>query len=219
MTDIEDNTSRPETLRGLIMDFGGVLTTPLQDAMIRFSDDAGIELQDLVRAALGAYAGSDDSLVTEFETGRISEDVFSRAFAARLTKLSGKPVMHEGLVRRLFGSLHLEEDMVALVGAARAAGYKTALLSNSWGMDLYPHHRLDPLFDAIVISGHVGLRKPDPAIFALTTERLALDPSECVFVDDHPGHLEAARAVGMRTLLHTTPNATIAALRGLLDLP
>ena len=109
------------------MDFGGVLTTPLQDAMIRFSDDAGIELQDLVRAALGAYAGSDDSLVTEFETGRISEDVFSRAFAARLTKLSGKPVMHEGLVRRLFGSLHLEEDMVALVGAARAAGYKTAL--------------------------------------------------------------------------------------------
>jgi putative hydrolase of the HAD superfamily len=211
------NTSPP--LEGLIVDFGGVLTSPLQEAMIEFAGAAGIDFQDLVRAALGAYSGSSDSLVTDFETGIISEEEFSRAFAARLTELSGVPISPHGLVTKLFAGLSLEEDMLEMVAAVRAAGYKTALLSNSWGLDLYPHERLDPLFDAVVISGRVGLRKPDPAIFTLTTDRLRLQPSECLFVDDHPGHLDAATEAGMQTLLHTSPATTIAALRTLLGLP
>jgi putative hydrolase of the HAD superfamily len=206
-------------IQGLIVDFGGVLTTPLQDAMVQFASDAGIDLQDLVRAALGVYTGSSDSLVTDFETGKISEDEFSRAFAERLTESTGTPISHAGLVKRLFGRLRLEDDMLEMVAAVRAAGYKTALLSNSWGLDLYPSKRLAPLFDAMVISGEVGLRKPDAAIFRMTVARLGLHPTQCLFVDDHPGHVEAAREVGMHALLHVRPAATIAELKRLLTVP
>jgi epoxide hydrolase-like predicted phosphatase len=203
--------------RALIVDFGGVLTTPLQDAMAEFCADTGIELQDLVRAALGAYTGHEDSLVTDFETGKISEEEFARAFSARLKEISGRVIEPEGLVRRLF-RVRLEESMLDTVRSARRSGLKTGLLSNSWGTDLYPRRRLAELFDAVVISGEVGLRKPDPEIFRLTTDKLGVEPRECVFVDDHPGHLQAALEVGMTTVLHRSPEVTLAELRGLLGI-
>lgn len=206
-------------LKALIVDFGGVLTTSLQDAMVAFAAEAGIELQDLVRAALGAYSGGEDSLVTDFETGRIPEADFAVEFAARLREYSGVAIDPEGLIERLFATLRLEEEMFDVVAAARAAGLRTGLLSNSWGTGLYPQDRLEPLFDAIVISGEVGLRKPDPAIFELTSTKLGVAPTACVFVDDHPGHLTAAAELGMTPVLHRTPAATVAELRTLLALP
>ena len=145
----------------LIIDFGGVLTTPLQDAMAVFAESQGIELQDLVRVALGLYTGTEDRLVHDFETGAISEEDFAKGFAARLQEASGVRVSPEGLVQRMF-AVDLEEDMLSAVGAVKAAGFKTALLSNSWGSSLYPRARLAVLFDALVISGEVGMRKPDP---------------------------------------------------------
>jgi putative hydrolase of the HAD superfamily len=204
--------------RALVVDFGGVLTTSLQEAMVEFAQDAGIELQHLARAALGGYMGADDPLVFDFETGRISEPDFTVAFARRLREESGVEVEPHDLVPRMFGRLRLEEDMLAAVAAARAAGLKTCLLSNSWGTTLYPRERLDPLFDVSVISGEVGLRKPDPAIFTLTIERLGVPGSECVFVDDHPGHLTSAAEAGMTTVLHREPARTIAELESLLGL-
>jgi epoxide hydrolase-like predicted phosphatase len=207
----------PRRYNALIVDFGGVLTTPLQDAMQEFAEDLGLELQDLVRVALAAYTGSEDSLVTDFETGRISEEEFSVAFAARLTETSGKHVPAEDLVKKLF-RMRLEEPMFEFVAAAKATGYRTGLLSNSWGTDVYPRHRFDGLFDEVVISGEVGLRKPDPAIFELMTEKLAVPASESVFVDDHPGHLQAALEHGMTTVLHRSPAETIAELQRLLGI-
>jgi putative hydrolase of the HAD superfamily len=203
----------------LIVDYGGVLTTPLQDSMVRFAQETGIELQDLVRAALGAYADVDDELVVAFETGRISEDEFSEAFARRLSDGTGVTVESEGLIRRIFAGLELEEAMVSALESARAAGLKTGLLSNSWGASLYPRELLDELFDAVVVSGEVGMRKPDPAIFALITQRLGVDADRCVFVDDYPGHLESAATAGMITVLHTSPAETIAELERLFEVP
>ena len=215
------SSSTPEAdkvrFEALIVDFGGVLTTPMQDAMVRFADELGIELQDLVRAALGAYSGGEDRLVVDFETGRISEEEFAVAFARRLEDTTGRPIDPEGLVGRIF-RLEIEEAMMDLVAAARASGYRTALCSNSWGTRLYPRDRLDPIFDVIVISGEVGLRKPDPAIFELTTKKLGVEPRACVFVDDHPGHLSSALQIGMTTVLHRTPRTTISEVTGLLSL-
>lgn len=204
--------------KAIIVDFGGVLTTPLQDAMAAFADDAGIELQDLVRAALGAYSGGEDDLVIGFETGRISEHEFAEAFSKRLSHISGKEISTENLLGRLF-SLRLEEDMFTAIELARAAGYKTGLCSNSWGVELYPMERLEALFDAIAISGLVGLRKPDVAMFRHITDELRVPPHECVFVDDHPGHLKSALAEGMVTVLHRSPDETIAELERLLETP
>lgn len=202
--------------QALIVDFGGVLTTPLQGSMERFADELEIEMGDLVRVALAAYSGEHDALVVGFETGRISEDDFARAFAERLSEVSGKTIHHEGIVDKIFGTLEAEEEMFEAVLSARRAGLKTALLSNSWGLGVYPRDRFTEMFDVVIISGEVGLRKPDPAIFTLTVERLGVGASECVFVDDHPGHLEAAREAGMATVLHRTPGETISELRDVL---
>ena len=210
-------TDRPAPLEALVVDYGGVLTSPLQEAMAAYADELGIELQDLVRAALGAYSGEGDALVTDFETGRISEEEFATAFATRLQEISGRPVAPDNLVGKLF-RLRLEEEMLDVVRRVRAAGNKTALLSNSWGTRLYPRDRLDPLFDVVVISGEVGLRKPERAIFELTSEKLDVRPERCLFVDDHPGHLEAALEYGMATVLHRSPAETVKELESLFAL-
>ena len=202
----------------LIVDFGGVLTTPLQDAMVHFADDLGIELQDLVRVALGAYAGQEDDLVHRFEKGHIDDEEFAADFAARLQAETGKSVDPEGLVGRIFAGMKAEEAMMEAVVTARRQGYKTALLSNSWGLSLYPRHLFPEMFDVVVISGEVGLRKPDTAIFELTIEKLGLAAERCVFVDDHPGHLKGALETGMTTVLHRSPDQTIAELEELLEI-
>jgi len=204
--------------RALVIDFGGVMTTSLQNAMAAFAMANGIEMQHLVRAALSAYMGAEDDLVTDFETGHIPEADFSVAFAARLKEYSGVHVEHDGLVARLFEALDLEELMFELVERAKVGGYKTALLSNSWGMELYPIDRIRELFDVVVISGEVGLRKPDPDIFKLTVDKLGLEADACVFVDDHPGHLKAAQAAGMTTVLHKSPAQSIPEVEALLSL-
>jgi epoxide hydrolase-like predicted phosphatase len=202
----------------LVVDYGGVLTTPLQEAMLAFATEIGLELQDFVRVALAPYAGGEDSLITDFETGRISEEEFSTAFAARLSEITGKEIQPANLVARLFGGVRLEESMLAAVARVHEAGLKTALLSNSWGLDLYPKERFRELFDAVVISGEVGLRKPDRAIFDLLLERLDVPADACLFVDDHPGHLHAGAELGLKTLLHVTPERTISELEAVLGL-
>lgn len=203
-------------IKALVVDYGGVLTTPLQEAMVAFATEIGLELQDFVRVALAPYAGGEDSLITDFETGRISEQEFSTAFAARLGEVTGEEIDPTNLVSKLFGGVALEASMLDAVARVRAGGLKTALLSNSWGLDLYPMDQFAQLFDVVVISGEVGLRKPDRPIFDLLLKRLELSAEQCLFVDDHPGHLHAAAELGIETLLHVTPEQTISELEGRL---
>ena len=199
----------------LIVDYGGVLTTSIQDSMQVFANEEGIELQDLARIALAAYVEGDDDLVTAFETGRISEEDFSLEFAQRLAYATGKEIDPERFVARMFGGVRLEEGMLETVAEIRRAGFKTALLSNSWGLSGYPRERFSDLFDVVVISGEVGMRKPQSEIFRFTAEKLGVAASGCVFVDDHPGHLKAALAEGMTTVLHRNPAETIPQLQEL----
>ena len=210
-------TTSPTSFQALVIDFGGVLTTPLQDAMARYAESLGIELQDLVRVVLRAYAGEDDDLVTGLETGRIPEKEFAVKLAERLSEVTPVPVDPTSVVDDIFMGMELEDDMIEAVGKVHSNGLKTALLSNSWSLRHYPPRaHLDEIFDVIVISGEVGIRKPDPAIYRMTTERLGVPAERCVFVDDHPGHLKAALDVGMTTVLHRAPAQTIEELRGLL---
>lgn len=203
----------------LVVDFGGVLTTPLQDSFVMFAEALGIELQDLVRVALKAYTGDSDPLVVGFETGAIGEDEFALQFAQRIAQETGVEVDPERLVERMFGGMRLEEGMFDALSAAKRAGFKTALLSNSWGLSGYPRERLAEVMDVVVISAEVGMRKPDPEIFTFTTGKLGVKPQACVFVDDHPGHLKAAQEAGMTTVLHREPAQSIAELEELLGVP
>ncbi|MDP9223882.1 MAG: HAD family phosphatase, partial [Actinomycetota bacterium] len=193
----------------LIVDFGGVLTDPLQVGLEAFAQSLDIELQDLVRVILPIYSGASDRLVEGFETGMVGEAEFSQELARRLEEACGRPVRAAGLVGRIFGGVQLQAQMLQGVLAARRNGMKTALLSNSWGVQGYPRDRFEDLFDVVVISAEVGMRKPDPAIFRLVVERLGVPAAKCVFVDDYPGHLQPAQAAGMTTILHISPEETL----------
>jgi epoxide hydrolase-like predicted phosphatase len=181
-------------LRGLLVDWGGVLTTDVFASFEAFCAAEGLP-RDTVREAFRNDPRARE-LLAALETGQLSTEAFERQFATLLG------VEHEDIIARLFGGIGADEAMVGAVRAARAHGLRTALLSNSWTVDDYPRDMLEELFDSWVISGEVGLRKPDPAIYALAAERMGLEPGEIAFVDDLPGNLKPARALGMTTIVH-----------------
>jgi putative hydrolase of the HAD superfamily len=179
---------------GLIVDYGGVLTTDIFVSFRKFCEAEGLDPETVRDRFLNDPEAR--RLLEELEVGRMREAEFEPAFAAVLE------VESERLIDRLFGGMEPDEAMIDGVRAARAAGVRTGMLSNSWGDDRYDREQLAQLFDAWVISGEVGIRKPDPAIYALAAERLRLPPEACVFVDDLPGNLKPARAIGMATVAH-----------------
>ena len=196
---------------GLLIDWGGVMTTNLFGAFGAFCAQEGLVAETL-RDAFRGDGATREALIA-YEEGRMEDDVF----AAQLARVLGlAPERAEGLIDRMMGGASVELDMVDMVRAARARGIKTGLVSNSWGATRYPAELLTELFAATVISGLEGFRKPDPRMYALGAQRIGLAPERCVFVDDLPHNLPPAVELGMATVLHADPAATIRRLGVLL---
>lgn len=195
--------------RGLLVDFGGVLTTDVFASFQEFCRAEGIGL-DTVRDRFRQDPGARD-LLADLECGRISEQEFEPRFAQLLEVAD-----HAGLIDRLFAGMEPDRAMVDAVQAAHEAGVRTGLVSNSWGAGRYDRSQFPELFDGTVISGEVGVRKPDPRIYRLGAEAVGLDPAECVFVDDLPGNLKPARDLGMATVHHVSAEQTVRELERLL---
>jgi putative hydrolase of the HAD superfamily len=197
-----------EHIRALVVDFGGVLTTNIWLAFAEFCESEGIApetVRELFRGDTEALR-----LLRGLETAELAESEFERRFGSLLGVAD-----HDGLIVGMFAGLRPEERMIAAVRAARAGGVKTGLISNSWGLGIYDRAPTD-LFDAAVISADVGLHKPQPEIYLLACERLAVEPNEAVFVDDLRENCAGAEAVGMTALLHRDPEETVARLEELL---
>lgn len=197
--------------RGLLVDYGGVLTTDVFASFDAFCAVEGLPagtVRELFRSDPAARA-----LLAGLEDGTLPGAEFSARFAGLLH------VPAEGLIERLMAEAGDDKAMLDFVRTARGAGIRTGLISNSWGVDRYDRALLAELFDGVVISGEVGVRKPSPEIYTLGAEAVGLPPSACVYVDDLPGNLKPARALGMTTLHHRSPADTISALRPLLGLP
>jgi putative hydrolase of the HAD superfamily len=197
---------------GLLVDFGGVLTTNVFAAFGGFCTREGLE-PDHVRHAFREDERARGLLIG-LETGTIEEAEFERGFGRAL----GLPDERVGgLVGRLWADLGPDDEMIEAVAAFHAGGVRTGLISNSWGTALkYEEELMARLFDGLVISHLEGIRKPDPAIYALGAQRIGLPPEACVFVDDLPGNLKPARAMGMATVVHRTAAETIPQLEELL---
>lgn len=197
--------------RGLLIDWGGVLTTDLFASFASFCELEGLEASK-VRELFRGDASARELLI-DFECGRVDEPEFERRFAPML----GVP--DAGLVDRMFAGSAPDARMIGAVKAAREAGVRTGMVSNSWGVHRYPQAMLDELFDGVVISGVVGIRKPAPEIYAMGAESIGLPPGECVFVDDLGFNLKPAKELGMATILHTDTDRTVAELEALLGVP
>jgi putative hydrolase of the HAD superfamily len=139
--------------------------------------------------------------------------------AAELLRIDGGPVVAEGLLRRMFAASLPVPAMYDTIRALRGAGFGTALLSNSWGCDEYPRADFPALFDAVVISAEVGMRKPEEGIFRYAAGTLGLEPAECVFIDDIEANVAAAVTAGLVGLHHSGSAATAGKLSELLGIP
>jgi putative hydrolase of the HAD superfamily len=198
-------------ISGLLVDWGGVMTGNLFHSFGAFCEAEGLDPQALAEAFRGNPEARE--LLIGFEEGRIGETDFENGLG-RLLGLSAA----EGLIDRLFAGAKLEPAMVYAVRAARTAGVATGLISNSWGTTRYPRELLAELFDGVVISGEVGIRKPAPRIYELGAEAIGRPAAECVFVDDLPFNLPPAAELGMATVHHTAVETTIPELERLLGI-
>ncbi|HEY6502226.1 MAG TPA: HAD family phosphatase [Streptosporangiaceae bacterium] len=210
-------------LRGVIADWGGVMTNPIAETVRAWiaADEIEYTSYHAVMKAwvTGAYdVTGEDNPIHVLERGECSDEEFEQMLAAQIVRRDGNPVTAAGLLNRMFAATVLSEPMLDLLRRVRAAGLKTAMLSNSWGVGIYPADVLAELFDAVVISAEVGMRKPEERIFRHAAGLLGLDPAQCVFIDDIEANVQAAEALGMTGLLHTDPAATAGRLAELLDL-
>jgi putative hydrolase of the HAD superfamily len=214
--------AKPE-VRGVIADWGGVFTNPILDtvnAWLRVEQIDRDSYTTVMRSwVAGAYGDGADNPIHALERGECTNEEFERLLAEQLTHVDGRPVQADGLLARMFAASAVEAAMLDLIRSLRQAGLRTALLSNSWGNDDYPRHLFPDLFDVVVISAEVGMRKPEERIFRHTAALLGLEPQECVFIDDVAANVAAAEAVGLVGLHHREPGATAAWLTELLGLP
>ena len=208
-------------LRGIVTDWGGVLTSPILTTVQAWIEADGIDWDSYrtvmrlwVSQAYGVDAGPNP--IHALERGECSGAEFEQILAARLLRVDGETVVAEGLLRRMFAASVPVPGMYDTIRTLRAAGFSTALLSNSWGCDEYPRADFAGLFDTVVLSGEIGMRKPEKEIFFHAAATLGLAPAECVFIDDMEANVAAAQACGMTGVLHTETATTARALQDLL---
>jgi len=201
-------------IRAVICDFGGVLTTPLMDSFMAYQRESGILFEDIGRAMVLAMEKLDGRHpLFELEKGNLTEAEFLDLVGGEL----GEPL--HSLRETYFRNLHPNDRMIDYVRDLRSRGLRTALLTNNV-REWEPHWRaklpIDDIFETVVDSAFVGVRKPDPEIYGIVLERLQLPAQECVFIDDLERNVEAARELGFATVhFHDTAQA-IAAIDGLL---
>jgi epoxide hydrolase-like predicted phosphatase len=203
-------------MQGLIVDWGGVLTMPIHTAIGGWLKAAGVDHNhygEVVRRWVEPLPG-EISPVHRLERGELAVEDFEHLLSTALAR-EGSTVEARGLVSRMFADLAIyEASMTSLVTRARAAGIRTALLSNSWGND-YDRSDWHAMFDIVVISGEVGMRKPEPGIFELVLDRIGLPADECVFIDDMAHNIAAAEQAGLVGIVHRTFDETILELQAL----
>lgn len=193
-------------VRGLLVDYGGVLTNSVVDVLRDFCLAHGLEGDAFT--ALMTGEGPRQDMFHQYECGEVTADVF-------LPQIAGWLGLTRSDIDIMFDHLVPDRAMFEAVGALRSAGVPTTLLSNSWGTELYPRDLLNEVFDHLVISEEVGLRKPEPEIYRFAAGTLSLDPAECVFIDDTAINVEGARAVSMTGIHHTDRASTLGELAGL----
>ena len=188
-------------IEAVIWDFGGVLTTSPFEAFARFEAERGLPA-DIIRRTNAANHW--ENAWAKFERAEIDIDTFDRSFAAESLAL-GAEVRGKDVLPLLSGDLRPE-----MIEALRrvSAKFKTGCITNNLpansigskaGRSLYVTEVM-ALFDHVIESAKIGLRKPDPRIYAMMTEALAVDPKHCVYLDDLGVNLKPARDMGMTTV-------------------
>lgn len=205
--------------RALFVDYAGVLTGGVAAAWRRFEEEHGIPTRTVTDLLWSAYSeDADDGIIARLERGEMAIDEFEQRIAEVLSGTE-YDIEAEGIVGRLFEDLTPAGGVWDLVAEVRSHGVPAVMVSNSWGMDGYPRAQLERAFDGLVISGRVGMRKPNRDIFEHAASLVEASLERCLLVDDGPANVEAAERHGMLGVLHRGDDeATRAAVLAGLDL-
>ncbi|WP_367325878.1 HAD family hydrolase [Streptomyces sp. HUAS ZL42] len=198
--------SEPARIESVVFDYGGVLTNPVSSGISAWLEADGMAPESF-RAVLKAWLSRSalgGNPIHRLASGALSVQEFEELLTPQLPTHGDRPVVASGILARIFAGMRADPSMFALVEELRALGIRVALLSNGWG-NTSPRARIDSLFHEVVISGEVGLCKPDPTIYRLTLERLGITAEAAVFLDDAEPHVAGARGVGMHAWLHIDP--------------
>ena len=190
-------------IEAIISDFGGVLTSPLLDSFTAFQDSSGISLQELGRAMSAVADHQGANPLFELETGRMTEAAFLDALSEQLSADLGRHVHLHGFGERYFEHLHPNERLIEYMRRLRARGYRMAICTNNvreWEPLWRAKLPVDEVFDVVVDSGFVGVRKPEPEIFEITLDRLGVKAVAALLVDDVEANCDAARKLGLATV-------------------
>jgi putative hydrolase of the HAD superfamily len=207
-------------IRAVISDFGGVLTNPLSEAFAAMQRSSNISLEALGNAM--ARLAEEDGVhpLFELETGRLSEHDFLARLGAALSEDLARPVELHGFGEAYFAELRPNEPMLDHMRELRARGYRMALLTNNvreWQPLWRPVLPIDEIFEVLVDSGFVGMRKPDAEIYELTLQRLGLPAGACLFLDDTEVNCDAARELGMTAVHFRDTDQAVAETSAVLD--
>jgi putative hydrolase of the HAD superfamily len=203
-------------ITAVLFDFGGVITTGPFGAFEQYEQMHGLPAGHIRSVNAANHL---DNAWARLERNELSFDAFCDAFAAE-TEAAGGRVDARELFAQLAGELRPE-----MVEAVRrcATRFKTGLLTNNFVSPLAsegPSALRDvlALFDAVVESSVVGVRKPDEHFYVLACEALDIAPSDAVFLDDLGVNLKPARALGMSTIKVTEPGAALDELETVLGI-
>jgi putative hydrolase of the HAD superfamily len=201
-------------IRAVISDFGGVLTNPLWEAFAGWNAKVGADPGVLGMALQTAAEERGEHPLYELEKGQITEDEFT---AIVQEQLPGE-IKLEGFREIYFSHLHPNEPMIELMRDLRGRGYRMAILTNNvreWEPLWRAKLPVDEIFELVVDSAFVGMRKPERAIYELTLERLGdgLQAEECVFVDDVDVNCDMARELGMTAIHYVSAEQAIPEIR------
>lgn len=207
-------------IRAVISDFGGVLTTPLLRSFAAFQDETGISFEAMGKAMQRAAEENGAYPLFELEKGNLSETEFLDLLRDKLEpELGHRPHLHR-FKEIYFEALDPNERMIDFMRALKGRGYRMALLTNNvreWEPLWRPMLPVDEIFEFVVDSGFVGMRKPEPEIYELTLSRLdGIGAAECLFVDDTELNCEAARERGMKAVHFRDNEQTITEIEDLL---
>jgi epoxide hydrolase-like predicted phosphatase len=205
----------------VISDFGGVLTTPLIQSFAAVQDRTGVPFEELGKAMSRIEADEGEHPLYELEKGKISEPDFLSKLGDYLEPALGhRPELHR--FREIyFEALHPNEPMIDLMREIRDNGRRMAMLTNNvreWEPLWRSMLPVDEIFELVVDSGFVGMRKPDPEIYELTLGRLGgVSAQECLFVDDNDVNCAAAHELGMTAVHYQQNDQAIREIRAALD--
>jgi len=213
---------RAPPIKAVVSDFGGVLTTPLLHSFAAFQDRTGISGEALGRAMQAIDERDGAHPLYELETGRMTEADFLSRIAAELEpELGHRPEMHR-FSEIYFEALQPNEPMIDLMREIKRSGRRMAMLTNNvreWEPLWRSMLPVDEIFELVVDSGFVGVRKPDPPIYELTIARLSgVSAEQCLFVDDLAVNVETAKAMGMHAVQFRDNEQAIPQIRALLGL-